>query len=123
MNMNATTSSTTARVAVVTSASRGAGKGIALARGAAGRTVYVTGRSRQEGDSALLGSVHVWLGVLHAWRGQRPHGVAVICLWMVLLRTERTERALQEPEKARKYASSVSHMESPQFPAASSPRC
>ncbi|HUL19112.1 MAG TPA: SDR family NAD(P)-dependent oxidoreductase [Steroidobacteraceae bacterium] len=33
------------RVALVTGASRGAGKGIALALGAAGMTVYVTGRS------------------------------------------------------------------------------
>jgi len=35
----------TGRVAVVTGASRGAGKGIALALGALGMTVYVTGRS------------------------------------------------------------------------------
>ena len=33
------------RVAVVTGASRGAGKGIAVELGAAGATVYVTGRS------------------------------------------------------------------------------
>lgn len=33
------------RVAVVTGASRGVGKGIALELGAAGATVYVTGRS------------------------------------------------------------------------------
>src|SRR5947207_7547258 len=33
------------RVAVVTGASRGAGRGIALALGEAGATVYVTGRS------------------------------------------------------------------------------
>ena len=44
-----------ARVAVVTGASRGAGKGIALALGAAGLTVYVTGRSQREGDAALPG--------------------------------------------------------------------
>lgn len=34
-------------IAVVTGASRGAGRGIALALGAAGATVYVTGRSVQ----------------------------------------------------------------------------
>ncbi|KAA1194200.1 SDR family NAD(P)-dependent oxidoreductase [Pseudohalioglobus sediminis] len=45
------------RVAVVTGASRGAGKGIALALGAAGDTVYVTGRSRNEGDAPLPGTV------------------------------------------------------------------
>jgi len=44
-------------VAVVTGASRGAGKGIALALGAEGATVYVTGRSRKEGDAALPGTV------------------------------------------------------------------
>ena len=34
-------------VAVVTGASRGAGKGIAVALGRTGATVYVTGRSRK----------------------------------------------------------------------------
>lgn len=47
----------TKRVAVVTGASRGAGRGIALALGATGATVYVTGRSRQEGDAPLPGTV------------------------------------------------------------------
>jgi NAD(P)-dependent dehydrogenase (short-subunit alcohol dehydrogenase family) len=45
-------------VAVVTGASRGAGKGIALALGAEGATVYVTGRSQREGDAALPGTIH-----------------------------------------------------------------
>ncbi|PLZ02857.1 short-chain dehydrogenase [Burkholderia sp. WAC0059] len=45
------------RVAVVTGASRGAGKGIALALGEAGMTVYVTGRSVDEGDSPYGGTV------------------------------------------------------------------
>lgn len=44
-------------VAVVTGASRGAGKGIALALGATGATVYVTGRTRDDGDSELPGSL------------------------------------------------------------------
>jgi dehydrogenase/reductase SDR family member 1 len=38
------------KVAVVTGASRGIGKGIAVALGAAGATVYVTGRSANPGD-------------------------------------------------------------------------
>lgn len=46
----------------------------------------------------------------------RSHGVAVISLWMGLLHTERTERALQDPGMARKYAASVPHMATPQFP-------
>src|SRR5918997_6669239 len=37
------------RVAVVTGASRGVGKGIALGLGEAGATVYVTGRTVEEG--------------------------------------------------------------------------
>jgi NAD(P)-dependent dehydrogenase (short-subunit alcohol dehydrogenase family) len=37
------------KIALVTGASRGAGRGIALELGAAGATVYVTGRSRKDG--------------------------------------------------------------------------
>lgn len=47
----------TERVVVVTGASRGAGKGIALALGTPGTTVYVTGRTRNDGDAPLPGSV------------------------------------------------------------------
>lgn len=49
--------SETERVVVVTGASRGAGKGIALALGTPGTTVYVTGRTRNDGDAPLPGSV------------------------------------------------------------------
>jgi NAD(P)-dependent dehydrogenase (short-subunit alcohol dehydrogenase family) len=45
-------------IAVVTGASRGAGKGIAVALGAAGATVYVTGRSLSEDDTPWGGSIH-----------------------------------------------------------------
>lgn len=45
------------RIAVVTGASRGAGKGIALALGAAGMTVYVTGRSMQQSLGRLKGEL------------------------------------------------------------------
>jgi len=44
-------------VAVVTGASRGAGKGIAVALGSEGATVYVTGRSQKEGDAPLPGTI------------------------------------------------------------------
>ena len=40
------------RVALVTGASLGVGKGIAIALGAAGATVYVTGRSGKTGDNS-----------------------------------------------------------------------
>ncbi|RMI31238.1 SDR family NAD(P)-dependent oxidoreductase [Nocardia stercoris] len=46
------------RVVVVTGASRGAGKGIATALGETGATVYVTGRTRHEGDAPLPGTVY-----------------------------------------------------------------
>jgi NAD(P)-dependent dehydrogenase (short-subunit alcohol dehydrogenase family) len=45
------------KVAVVTGASRGVGKGIALALGAEGATVYVTGRTASPGTSPLPGTV------------------------------------------------------------------
>lgn len=224
------------RVVVVTGASRGAGKGIAIALGASGATVYVTGRSQQEGDAMLPGTVGAtaaavtaaggrgiavacdhrddaqvaalfervrdeqrgqldilvnnaclippeltqpgpfWRKPLHmqqlfdvgmrshyvaSWhaaplmvaRGSglivhtssygsvcfmhgpaygagkaavdkmahdmaadlRPHGVAVVSLWMGLLDTERTAWAMNDPETARKYAPLRERMESPQF--------
>ena len=45
-------------VVVVTGASRGAGRGIAIALGSHGCTVYVTGRSQQPGDSPLPGTIY-----------------------------------------------------------------
>lgn len=45
------------RVAVVTGASRGVGKGIAIALGAAGMTVYVTGRTVGRSEQMLHGQV------------------------------------------------------------------
>jgi NAD(P)-dependent dehydrogenase (short-subunit alcohol dehydrogenase family) len=47
----------TSMVAVVTGASRGAGKGIARALGETGATVYVTGRSTSSGDSHHGGTI------------------------------------------------------------------
>ena len=44
-------------VAVVTGASRGAGKGIAVALGQSGATVYVTGRSKLSTDSPYGGTI------------------------------------------------------------------
>jgi NAD(P)-dependent dehydrogenase (short-subunit alcohol dehydrogenase family) len=46
-------SSLSGRVAVVTGASRGVGKGISLALGEAGATVYVTGRSDADGTNEV----------------------------------------------------------------------
>lgn len=64
------------RVVVVTGASRGAGKGIALALGATGATVYVTGRSQKEGDSPLPGTIYETAELINANGGK---GIAVVC--------------------------------------------
>jgi dehydrogenase/reductase SDR family protein 1 len=45
------------KIAVVTGASRGIGKGIALELGAAGATVYLTGRTVKEGSSPFPGTI------------------------------------------------------------------
>lgn len=63
-------------VAVVTGSSRGAGKGIALALGAEGATVYVTGRSQKEGDAALPGTIG---GTADEVTKAGGKGVAVAC--------------------------------------------
>jgi NAD(P)-dependent dehydrogenase (short-subunit alcohol dehydrogenase family) len=65
------------KVAVVTGASRGVGKGIALALGDAGATVYVTGRSDARGTTeGLPGTVRETAEAVTQRGGQ---GVAVRC--------------------------------------------
>ncbi|MBA6412579.1 SDR family NAD(P)-dependent oxidoreductase [Parahaliea sp. F7430] len=64
------------RVAVVTGASRGAGKGIAEALGATGAIVYVTGRTVEEGAAPLPGTVAATAEAVTAAGGQ---GIAVAC--------------------------------------------
>jgi NAD(P)-dependent dehydrogenase (short-subunit alcohol dehydrogenase family) len=49
--------SLTSTIALVTGASRGIGKGIALALAAEGATVYITGRTLRPGSHALPGSI------------------------------------------------------------------
>lgn len=64
----------TGRVALVTGASRGIGKGIALELGAAGATVYVTGRTVEPGP--IPGTVGETAAEVDELGG---HGVAVAC--------------------------------------------
>jgi NAD(P)-dependent dehydrogenase (short-subunit alcohol dehydrogenase family) len=64
------------RIVVVSGASRGAGKGIALALGATGATVYVTGRTRNEGDAPLPGTVQATAEAVTAAGGK---GIPVYC--------------------------------------------
>jgi NAD(P)-dependent dehydrogenase (short-subunit alcohol dehydrogenase family) len=63
-------------VAVVTGASRGAGKGIAIALGSHGSTVYVTGRSQRAGDHALPGTIYETADQVTSAGGK---GIAVPC--------------------------------------------
>jgi NAD(P)-dependent dehydrogenase (short-subunit alcohol dehydrogenase family) len=62
------------KVAVVTGASRGIGKGIALALGDQGATVYVTGRTVSPGSAPLPGTVGETAAQVNARGGQ---GIAV----------------------------------------------
>ena len=61
-------------IAVVTGASRGAGRGIAIALGSHGCTVYVTGRSEKAGDAPLAGTIYETAEAVTAAGGK---GIAV----------------------------------------------
>lgn len=63
-------------VAIVTGASRGAGKGIAIALGSHGCVVYVTGRSENEGDAEVPGTIHATAREITEAGGT---GIAVKC--------------------------------------------
>ncbi len=62
------------KIALVTGASRGIGKGIALALGEQGATVYITGRTAAPGSSALPGSLEETAAAVNARGGT---GIAV----------------------------------------------
>ena len=64
------------KVVVVTGASRGIGKGIALALAEEGATVYITGRTVNEGDYYLPGTVGQTAAECDARGGK---GIAVAC--------------------------------------------
>ena len=64
------------RVALVTGATRGLGKGCALELGAAGATVYVTGRTLEPGQAALPGTLGETVAEIAALGGR---GVGVAC--------------------------------------------
>ena len=61
-------------IAVVTGASRGAGRGIAIGLGSHGCTVYVTGRSEKPGQAAFPGTIYETAAAVTAAGGK---GVAV----------------------------------------------
>lgn len=66
------------KVALVTGASRGVGKGVALGLGEAGATVYITGRTIKEGTSSarLPGTIHQTASKVTKLGGK---GIAVQC--------------------------------------------
>jgi NAD(P)-dependent dehydrogenase (short-subunit alcohol dehydrogenase family) len=64
------------KVAIVTGASRGIGKGCALELGARGATVYVTGRSVRPGDAPVGGTIGDAAAEIAALGGK---GIAVAC--------------------------------------------
>lgn len=66
------------KVALVTGASRGVGKGIALGLGEAGATVYVTGRTVEEGKAAVNvpGNIHATADEVTRLGGK---GIAALC--------------------------------------------
>lgn len=63
-------------IVLVTGASRGAGRGIGIALGAYGCTVYVTGRSKARGDHPLPGTIYETADAVTKAGGK---GVAVAC--------------------------------------------
>jgi dehydrogenase/reductase SDR family protein 1 len=63
-------------IAVVTGASRGIGKGIALALGRAGAVVYITGRTLEHGEAPWPGSTAETAAHISQLGGQ---GIAVAC--------------------------------------------
>lgn len=89
--MRATTAN--GRVAVVTGGSRGAGRGIAIAFGSHGYTVYVTGRTQKPGEASLDGTIHETAEQVNAAGG---HGIAV----RVDHRDDEDARALFERVRA-----------------------
>jgi NAD(P)-dependent dehydrogenase (short-subunit alcohol dehydrogenase family) len=64
------------KVAVVTGASRGVGRGVALALGEQGATVYITGRTAKEGEHHLPGTVFSTAKEVDARGGK---GIPVVC--------------------------------------------
>ena len=71
----------TGRIALITGASRGVGKGIAVGLGEAGATVYVTGRSETEGEGIgprgpLPGTIHATAEAVTEAGGT---GIAIRC--------------------------------------------
>jgi dehydrogenase/reductase SDR family protein 1 len=83
------------RVAIVTGATRGIGRGVAVGLGEAGWTVYVTGRTVREGDSDRPGSVTATAEQVTRAGGR---GIATPCDHRVDAETEALFRRVQDEQ-------------------------
>jgi NAD(P)-dependent dehydrogenase (short-subunit alcohol dehydrogenase family) len=85
------------KIAVVTGASRGVGKGIALGLGEAGATVYVTARTTEEGtDIEKLGGTV--FGTAEAVTAAGGRGIAVTCDHREDTQTEKLFQRVSEEQ-------------------------
>lgn len=108
-------------VALVTGASRGVGRGIAHELGLAGATVFVTGRSREEGESTegLPGTVD---GTARLVTDAVGRGVAVECDHTVERDVERLAERLRK-EAGRRAANPPGRCPPPAAPPPRWSRC
>lgn len=83
------------RIALVTGASRGIGRGIALGLGEAGWTVYLTGRTVRDGDSDRPGSV---TSAADEVTGLGGRGIPLACDHRDDAATERVFRTIDEEQ-------------------------
>ncbi len=83
------------RVAIVTGASRGVGRGVAVGLGESGWTVYVTGRTVRDGDSDRPGSVASTAEQVTRDGGR---GIAVPCDHRVDAETEALFRRVEQEQ-------------------------
>jgi dehydrogenase/reductase SDR family protein 1 len=83
------------KVALVTGASRGIGKGVALGLGEEGCTVYVTGKTFRNGDSNRPGSVTATAEEVSRIGGR---GIAVVCDHHEDSQTEAVFRRVQKEQ-------------------------
>ena len=83
------------KIAVVTGASRGIGRGIALGLGEAGCTVYLTSRTVRNGDSNRPGSVTATAEEVTRIGG---HGIAVPCDHQIDTATEAVFRRVMDEQ-------------------------
>src|SRR5689334_11114953 len=77
------------KVAIVTGASRGIGRGVAIGLGEAGWTVYLTGRTVRDGDSDRPGSITKTAAEVTDAGG---HGIPVRCDHSLDVETEAVFR-------------------------------